>query len=239
MNGISFSLYDALNKLIIGAIILLPLMVSGWWHTLCQDATTMAFCFTLASFLCGLALWLVLSKLIQSFQCLRSIWFFGSNNLEIIVRTFKQIKAMYPDYYAPFRRDMKKRYLGAYYRVQQAGSLGNVPTLEALSEFFKNLVFAVLFSDLLLLFIDKQFLYDNICCIGVIFIIVFIMSYFGRYYTETKIHDLVWEADYFLMHNSKTQKYERNNTKKSTHIHHHGCSVAVINTSVASSGVRL
>jgi hypothetical protein len=218
MNGISFSLYDALNKLIIGAIILLPLMVSGWWHTLCQDATTMAFCFTLASFLCGLALWLILATInIKDSKKYCSIdgnkfrrilenlpyWFFVSNCNLILYDTFEEIQSVYPGYHPIFESQKKKCYLAAYYRVQQAGLMGNIPVLEALSEFFKNLVCAVILSSLPLLCFNHQYLCNNIWWYIVAIIVAFAFSIFGRYYTETKIHYLVWEADYFLEINSK------------------------------------
>jgi hypothetical protein len=158
--------------------------------------------FTVAAFLCGLLLWLALALLAQSFHCLRSCWFFGSNNLEILESTFKHIKKTYPDYSPKFKHDRKKSYLGAYYRIQQAGLLGNIPVLEALSEFFKNFVFAVLIWGLSLFFVDNQFLYEIILWYVGVFICVLIISAAGRHYTEIKIHHLVWEADYFLMQNS-------------------------------------
>jgi hypothetical protein len=232
MNGISFSLYDALNKLIIGAIALSPLISIEEinWHPLS---------FTVAAFLCGLFLWLILALITEKLNFLKSCWLFGSNNLEIIERTFKKIKKIYSDYPPLFKNDRKKCYLGAYYRVQQAGLLGNIPTLEALSEFFKNLLIAIL--PIICCLICDKIPAENYCFAINWYVILGIiaMSVLGRHYTETKIHYLVWEADYFLMHNSKPNKYERKITKKGSYNHSHGCNVAVINTSIASSSVRL
>jgi hypothetical protein len=203
MNGISFSLYDALNK----PIILLPIMLSGWWQTLCQNETTMACYFMVACFVCGLALWLVLSKIGEHSTGI----FFGSNSDEVIDKSFKEIQQAYPDY-DPFNgeaneNNQKKCYLSAYYRVQQAGLIGNIPVLEALSEFFKCLVFAVISSvlpSLFLVFLYEPCLYKQF---GWYYLVAIIfstfMSYWGRKYTEYKIHYLVWEADYFLAINSK------------------------------------
>jgi hypothetical protein len=91
--------------------------------------------------------------------------------------------------------------------VQQAGLLGNVPTLEALSEFFKNLLFAIMpmaycySKDIPMHFESYGFVIN-----WYVIATLIAMSIFGRLYTEMKIHSLVWEADYFLAINSKTKK---------------------------------
>jgi hypothetical protein len=124
--------------------------------------------------------------------------------------------------------------------VQQAGLLGNVPTLEALSEFFKNLLFAIMpmaycyGKDIPMHFESYGFVIN-----WYVIATLIAMSILGRYYTEMKIHSLVWEADYFLMHNSKPTKYETKFTKKGKKHPRNGCNIAVINTSVSSSSVRL
>jgi hypothetical protein len=194
MNGLSFSLYDALNKLIIGAIIFLPLMVSGGCCMFNQNTTVTTCLITVLCFLCGLILWLLLG--ISTKGCTGQL--FGSNSDDIIDETFKEIHRAYPRYRPRHKGKRKECYLGAYYRVQQAGLLGNIPVLEAISEFFKNLFVAVVLSAVPLEIFSVPLIRGNgwWYYFGAVIVSMFI-SYKGRYYAEYKIHYLVWEADYF------------------------------------------
>lgn len=95
----------------------------------------------------------------------------------------------------------KEDYLLAYYKVVKAGLSMNIPILEALENFFRNMFFILLLYSILL---------KASCCN-----VVYLLSIFGSSCwwvmlllaladvwlwgkTQEKIHYLIWEGDYYL-----------------------------------------
>lgn len=95
-------------------------------------------------------------------------------------------------------KDMKGYYEDYYYLMQNK-CLGNIPVLEAQAAFCKDLFF------LLLIIIIWNVcgycninLFDNACLLRVLLIIICTAQPIVWYFTQMKIHELVWEGAYYL-----------------------------------------
>jgi hypothetical protein len=131
--------------------------------------------------------------------------------------------------------NIKDDYLKAYYKVAKAGLLMNIPVLEALENFMRNLIFVIPFYFIFFIpyencnaIFDKTYpllkelcpiLKDgqNINCIYRILLIVFLVCVFEgviwlRCYYQQAIYRLVWEGDKYLdeIDNKGKQEEEQN-----------------------------
>lgn len=115
--------------------------------------------------------------------------------------------------------NIKEDYLKAYYKIAKAGLLMNIPVLEALENFMRNLIFIIpyyftcfilkdhisFFEGVLLILRDFQ----NLSSFHKIELIVVLILAFGgviilrRYYQQT-IYRLVWEGNKYLIKLIKT-----------------------------------
>ncbi|MDE6444665.1 MAG: hypothetical protein K2K64_09655 [Muribaculaceae bacterium] len=214
MNGlVGSSFYDSLNKMVIGFLFILPLLL--YFDELKGFMFDHALYTLLISWIVGIFLWAV-----------GNMWLFPnlgknfeSNNLPLIKSEYKKICNNTFVSYPGITEDNLSinHYLKVYYRVQAKGLIGNIPILESISEFFKNFIF-ILIWWIILLFIKLilcltktetiSFNFDNFCFIkaftGILFCIVFIfMSSHARKFTEKKIYYLIFEAD-LLSQDKKT-----------------------------------
>lgn len=108
----------------------------------------------------------------------------------------------------------KEAYLKAYYKIAKAGLLMNIPVLEALENFMRNLMFIlpiyIIFFveyEILILFKFTSFpkieALQDIDCICIVLLIIFlILVLLGviwlRYYYQQTIYRLVWEGNKYL-----------------------------------------
>lgn len=122
----------------------------------------------------------------------------------------------------------KEAYLKAYYKIAKAGLLMNIPVLEALENFMRNLMFIlpiyIIFFveyEILILFKFTSFpkieALQDIDCICIVLLIIFlILVLLGviwlRYYYQQTIYRLVWEGDKYLdeINNKDNQEEDQN-----------------------------
>lgn len=181
LSGISF--YDAINKVSIGAIILVAVKP-------CASFMNDALCgmlFLIASFVVGI----IVQTGIESFTSpLR-------NNPCMLRKAYKKVH----DGADICDKDPQEAYNKAYYNVVRRNVLLNVPTLEAIERFIRSFVI-VMFFVVLLCGENKQIeaffpsinLYWK--CYFMFFIwLPLIISWFPIQY---KIYELIWEADKYI-----------------------------------------
>lgn len=140
-------------------------------------------------------------------------WPFHSNNPDLIHIAKGNLQHKKSDYKKPEKSKLVKRYLEAYYRVQEAGLLGNVPTLESFSEFFKNLAIVLIYW---IISIGIQYCFNTQYKFGVfnlspiweciIYLVIAFVSCIFRIVTEMLIHKNILEANQYLMANNKENK---------------------------------
>ncbi|WP_311418109.1 hypothetical protein [Hoylesella nanceiensis] len=132
---------------------------------------------------------------------------------------------------------VKEDYLKAYYKIAKAGLLMNIPVLEALENFMRNLIFIIpfyfiffipyencnvifgktypLFKELCPILKDDQ----NINCVYRILLIVFLVCIFEgviwlRCYYQQTIYRLVWEGTKFLDEIDQDSKLEERKIRR-------------------------
>lgn len=137
--NITSSFYDALNKLVIGFLILLPVVS----FSDCLSSDTILF--VIACWMIGIFIWAVSESLMQPFS--QSLPFMKKNNLEWINQEYDSVtkevgrKYIDPVTSMPLYKLELRDYYSIYYKVQKNGLLGSVPVLESYSAFFLNLSF--------------------------------------------------------------------------------------------------
>ena len=118
---------------------------------------------------------------------------------------------------------MKKKYLKAYYKLAKAGLLMNIPVLEALENFMRNLM-PIIFFDFILCFFNRSgisivrkfipFFKDSlssVCIYKILSVVLFILTIWVRRYYQQTIYRLVWEGDKYLdeINNKGNQEEEQ------------------------------
>lgn len=95
----------------------------------------------------------------------------------------------------------KEDYLLAYYKVVKAGLLMNIPILEALENFFRNMFFILLLYSVLLWasccnVVYLLSIFGSSCWWVMLLLALADVWLWGK--TQEKIHYLIWEGDYYL-----------------------------------------
>ena len=216
MNGlVGSSLYDTLNKMLIGFLILGPFLLYSALinNTVEQNALYLM----LSSWFTGILYWALYNSLLSPILLRISSRFFGSFDNTMANEEYKAIQHTTSQRYVHLVDDKISctEYLKAYYRVQKKGLLGNVPILEGYSEFFKN--FIVISIEWIVLLIGFLLTYCScnkcnilsesttsidcnnsriflISLLGLFIILDFIFIS-ARKHTERKIFSLIIKAD--------------------------------------------
>ena len=176
MNSISsISFYDSLNKLSIGILLILP-------NTQCFNNPF----FYIISFFTGC--------IFQQF--IRILTKPLTLNSTMIKSASKKYEKDWEN------KNIKETYLKAYYQIAKDGTLMNVPTLEALENFYKNtffilLLYLVLFLANCPLIVELLSPFGNRCALSIYLIIAIFTDICMWYHTQFKIYELIWEGKYF------------------------------------------
>ena len=117
--------------------------------------------------------------------------------------------------------DIKEDYLKAYYKIAKAGLLMNIPVLEALENFMRNLIFIIPFYFIFFIpYENRNAIFcktyplleefspslwgdsNSTCIYTALFYVFLMLVYWGvvwlRLYYQEKIYRLVWEGNKFL-----------------------------------------
>ena len=101
----------------------------------------------------------------------------------------------------PVPENIQEEYINAYYRIAEKGLLQNIPILEALENFMRNLPL-ILFFYLVITLADSAcvpfFIFDTRCGLSIFLAIMTISTICLRCYYQEEVYRLVWESDYFL-----------------------------------------
>lgn len=165
----SIGIYDFLNYLVIGAI--LSFIFVPW---IPQNATTLVL-WAIPCFIVGLIFHKVIESLIGKYT---------RNNKKLILSAFRK-EAQYCDKKINEPILIEKEYYRAYYSLLEKNLLGNIPRLEAISSFFQDLFFIVLFYTSFLLYHSIYYkgfsLYIIYNCIvyGIPYILCFLLTKFS------------------------------------------------------------
>lgn len=182
MNTISgLSFYDSLNKLTVGWLIIFPFLIDAG----------LAFNNPIAHVAAFLVGTIYQCSIQQYTKCLR-------NRLSMIK---KQNKWMTEDE----RKNMitKCQYYKAYYKVARAGILLNIPVLEAIEDFIRNIFFIAIFYIVGFAaecpnFCSLLYGIGTPCRCAIFLTIIVFMLIPTWYYVQNKIFELVWEGAYFI-----------------------------------------
>lgn len=193
MNTISaISFYDALNKLTVGVLLLLPFIPLAPSH---PETVYRSPLFYIVAFLIGCLYQLIIKNLTP---CL-------TNNLGLIRRAHMKVQQSLSTSPKENKEEItKEEYLKAYYEVAQNGLLMNIPILEALENFFRNMLPILLLYLVLLLarcsnVITLLEIFGESCrCTIFLFFFIFADAWLW-YETQSKIHYLVWEGSSYCL----------------------------------------
>lgn len=200
MNPISsLSFYDSLNKLVVGILVvhlLIPSPSKVWDNPI----------FYIVAFVVGI---FYQSLVRQSTLCL-------TNNLCMIRKAYKVFCVKHPEEIVLLKNE--DDYLTAYYTVAKNGLLMNIPTLEALENFMRNMFFILIFYLVALLaqcpnvVSILKFLGCG-CGIAIALALSILFTIKIWYCTQLKIHELVWEGSYYI---KKIEKIEQEENEEDT-----------------------
>ncbi|AVM52285.1 hypothetical protein JN06_02251 [Bacteroides zoogleoformans] len=177
-SGLSF--YDSLNKLTVGVLLLL--LIVG-------EEMESGIVFYIVAFMVGCVYQAIIRQLTKSWLSL---------NEEEIKEAFTKEN---PNLALP--ESIKRTYLATYYEMGKLGWLMNIPILEALENFMRNMFLIILLY--LIAFLGDcntvLFLFPNGNKCGIAFFLVFLMiaAMWLRCYYQKEIYRLVWEAYSFLL----------------------------------------
>lgn len=204
ISGLSF--YDSLNKMTIGVLILLlitafPTSIEG------------GFMFVVTAFIIGCIYQMGIQKLTS---CL-------TNSRCMIRKAFDKFykqDGIITAYKPKVGKNCRQVYLLAYYRVARNGILMNIPILEALENFMRNLplIIAIYLLSILADCCNTQIVVDifgrNKCAIVAILPLLLIAVSVMWWNIQLKIHFLIWEGDYYIRLLDNEQNGQANNDKK-------------------------
>lgn len=173
ISGISF--YDSLNKLSIGILLILP-------YGLCFSNPF----YYIVAFFIGC----IFQQLIRMLTKPLTL------NSTMIKRASKDFEKDLEN------KNIKETYLKAYYQIANMGTLMNVPILEALENFYRNMFFIILLYLVLFLINCPQIegllsSFGNRCALSLYLIVAIFIDIFMWYHTQFKIYELIWEGKYF------------------------------------------
>lgn len=192
-SGLSF--YDSLNKLTVGWLIIMPILAdtgSAFNNPIAH----------VAAFLVGIIYQCVIQR---STNCLR-------NCICLIRKQNKWVKEE-----RRRKRITKNQYNEAYYKVAMAGVLTNIPVLEAIENFIRNIFFIAVIYIIALASKCPNFcsIIEGIgspgCCATVLTVIVLLLM-LTWYYVQNKIFELVWEGEHYIEIINKKRYNETNST---------------------------
>lgn len=212
MNTITgFTFYDSLNKLTVGALLLL--LVGG----MIGEKAETNILFFVTAFIIGI--------FYQTF--IKYITRFLTNNLHMIKKAHENVilknKYIYKDGFqkVSYNKDDYQKasydtddYLKAYYNVVKNGFLMNIPTLETHENFLRNIWLICLLYLITVLADCCQSSISEIICqyskwaIAMFLLLLIVFIPFVWYNIQMKIYELVWEGDYYA---------ERLDPKNGTH----------------------
>ena len=196
MNTISgLSFYDSLNKLTVGWLIIMPILAdtgSAFNNPIAH----------VAAFLVGIIYQCVIQ---HSTNCLR-------NCICLIRKQNKWVKEE-----RRRKRITKNQYNEAYYKVAMAGVLMNIPVLEAIENFIRNIFFiAVIYIIALASKCPKICsIFEGIgspCCCTIFLTVIVLMLILTWFYVQNKIFELVWEGEHYIEIINKKRHNETNST---------------------------
>lgn len=181
MNTISgLSFYDSLNKLSVGMLLLFLIPSLG-------EAISSPF-FYIIAFIIGCVYQAIIRRL-------TAYWTLKECELKKTCGNGNIVK----------KGNLKETYLKAYYKVAKAGLLMNIPILEALENFMRNLLFIILLYLIFIGFGHNPFsaIWEqnntiHHCGYVVIFILLIPITIRLRYYYQFEIYRLIWEAYDYL-----------------------------------------
>lgn len=197
MNPISsLSFYDSLNKLVVGILVvhlLIPSPSKVWDNPI----------FYIVAFVVGI---FYQSLVRQSTLCL-------TNNSRMIRKARKVFHKKHPKRITSLCN--KDDYLTAYYTIAKNGLLMNIPTLEALENFMRNMFFILIFYLVALLaqcpnVVSILKFLGCECGIAIALALAILFTIKIWYCTQIKIHELVWEGNYYI------KKFERKENEEDT-----------------------
>lgn len=196
LSGVSF--YDSLNKLSIGALILAsvyqwPKETLGNGKNIASGMPDEAFwmLFIIASFIVGIIVQMIVELLTEGWR----------NSTKLIREACKE------DYnkslFGLSDKEIKDKYYRAYYNVTRHNLLLNVPALEALERFTRTLciVLPVLVCLNLCTSISPfASILISVCPCrkSVVVLIIWVLIIVAQHRIQRKIHELIWEADYYI-----------------------------------------
>ena len=195
MNTISgLSFYDSLNKLTVGWLIIMPILAdtgSAFNNPIAH----------VAAFLVGIIYQYVIQ---HSTNCLR-------NCIYLIRKQNKWVKE------ERRKRITRSQYYEAYYKVAMAGVLMNIPVLEAIENFIRNIFFIAVIYIIALASKCPNFcsIFEGIgspsCC--TIFLAVIVLMLLPTwFYVQNKIFELVWEGEHYIEIINKKRYNDTNST---------------------------
>lgn len=197
MNPISsLSFYDSLNKLVVGILVvhlLIPSPSKAWDNPI----------FYIVAFVVGI---FYQSLVRQSTLCL-------TNNSRMIRKARKVFHKKHPKRITSLCN--KDDYLTAYYTIAKNGLLMNIPTLEALENFMRNMFFILIFYLVALLaqcpnVVSILKFLGCECGIAIALALSILFTIKIWYCTQIKIHELVWEGNYYI------KKFEHKENEEDT-----------------------
>jgi len=143
---------------------------------------------------------------------------FWRNKPSIIKRSREYAKTIYPDAFFYLKcwlhkdlsnKQILEEYYNAYYTLQKADKLGNIPKVEAHSAFLKDFIFV--WTLLLIGFCANR---GNTIGMLIVRIVIEMLLLWARYYCEFKIHYLIWEV---IVQYYKNKEKEKEKEKKENH----------------------
>lgn len=180
------SFYDSLNKLVVGVLLLLLFGDSAQGNELM---------FIIVAFVLGLVFQFVVR------ECTPFL-----NNIHCLIRCARnEVYRDLPNDNVKGKDDdgLMHEYLLAYYNVAKHGVLMNIPVLEATENFLRNIFMLTLLSTVFLPSVKETV--EALLSFGgsvelerwylIVFLITLAIIWF---FTQKKIHELIWEGDRYL-----------------------------------------
>ena len=207
ITGVGF--YESLNKFFVGFLILV--LFVGLNSDLFINPL-----FLISAYIVGCIYQAIIQELTRSWLSLREDEIQNAYNAKYITKYEGE--------------NIKEDYLKAYYKIAKAGLLMNIPVLEALENFMRNLMFILpvyigFFVGYELLILCKWTPFpmiealQEIDCICIVLLSIFLMlvllgaMWLRRYYQQT-IYRLVWEGNKFLDKIDKDSKLEERKIRR-------------------------
>ena len=109
-------------------------------------------------------------------------------------------------------KEIKKKYYSAYYYIMDKPCYKNISVLEAQVAFVRNvswLLFALSIGAFTKADWDFLEMVTN-WGIGIFFVVLFVVSFFVRYFTQMKIYKLVWEGNEYTKPLEKKEVINQN-----------------------------